>query len=183
MMDVEIINNSENDVTIQTHQCNHCNEHQLSELDLRNHLMSCLKAEEIIIEINDDDDVDHENVSEETLPKAHVTKVGEKNFKCDTCAQSFISKSNAVSHFNRIHLGIIKIAKYPQCDKSLSSINKLKSHVKRKHGTGKIFECNVCGKKFSQSDDLKSHENRHKINETKFYKCDICQKDLYQVKV
>ena len=50
MMDVEIINNSENDVTIQTHQCTHCNEHQLSELDLRNHLLSCLKGEENIIE-------------------------------------------------------------------------------------------------------------------------------------
>ena len=44
MMDVEIVEDSEIDARLQIHQCSNCNERQLTELDLRNHLLSCQKA-------------------------------------------------------------------------------------------------------------------------------------------
>ena len=173
MMDVEIVKNSEDDATIQTHQCPNCSEAQISELDLRNHLLSCLKSEETIIEINDDD----ENGSRETLLCPSVTKIGEKNFECDNCGQIYTTKPRAVSHFKRVHLGMT--FKCHLCEKDLSRKEKLELHLKRVHATMKPFECNVCGKIFSQSDKLRDHENkRHKSKVTNIFECDICQKKL-----
>ena len=47
-MDVEIINDSEIDSRIRIHPCENCKEPQLTELDLRNHLLTCNKKEQDI---------------------------------------------------------------------------------------------------------------------------------------
>ena len=66
MMDVEIIDDTENDARLQIHQCSNCNQRQLTELDLRNHLLSCQKAkEENVIELDDESHLDKE------IPRAH----------------------------------------------------------------------------------------------------------------
>ena len=44
MMDVEIIDNSDFDARLKVYLCSNCNQRQLTELDLRNHLLSCQKA-------------------------------------------------------------------------------------------------------------------------------------------
>ena len=60
-MDVEIIDNSDFDARLIVHRCSNCNEPQLTELDLRNHLLSCQKAkEESIIELDDESHSDKE---------------------------------------------------------------------------------------------------------------------------
>ena len=66
MMDAEIIEDSESDARLQINECSYCNQRQLTELDLRNHLLSCQKAkEENVIELDDESHLDKE------IPRAH----------------------------------------------------------------------------------------------------------------
>ena len=164
-METKIIVNFES----RLHHCSHCNEPQLSELDLKNHMLSCVKEEENINQPNDMAD---------NLPSSNVTKFGEKHFKCDTCTQSFTSRPNAVSHFNRVHLGIVNSVKCNLCDKELSSSVKLKAHMHRMHKEREKIECNLCGKYFPELDYLKIHKVRvHLENGTsETFECDICNK-------
>ena len=46
MDDVEIIINSEIESSIRIHPCMNCKEPQLTEIDLRNHLLTCIKEEQ-----------------------------------------------------------------------------------------------------------------------------------------
>ena len=55
----------------------------------------------------------------------------------------------------------------------LLKLGNLKSHM-RIHTNEKPYECDVCEKRFSRSDDLKDHVRIH-TNERP-YECDVCEK-------
>ena len=66
MMDIEIINDNEINNKIKTHPCENCKEPQLTELDLKNHMISCAKTKE---EITIDEDQNKNNSSDKILCK------------------------------------------------------------------------------------------------------------------
>ncbi|KAJ4425906.1 hypothetical protein ANN_27532 [Periplaneta americana] len=59
------------------------------------------------------------------------------------------------------------------CGKSFSEFGHPKQHIRR-HGGEKPFICDVCGKSFSYSSDLRRHERMH--TGEKPFKCDVCGK-------
>ena len=78
-MDVEIINDSKISSTIKIYPCAICKEPQLSELDLRNHLLTCVKEET--------------NVSVED--NGNNSK---RSYKCIFCGKRLSSASKLKSH-------------------------------------------------------------------------------------
>ena len=90
-MEVEIIESSD----IRIHKCNNCNEAQLSELDLRNHLLSCVKSEQ---ECTD------EYIEETTI---------DKPYKCNLCDNEFASANTLRRHLKTIHRAGLFISCHP----------------------------------------------------------------------
>ena len=124
-MEVEIIENSE----IRIHKCIHCNETLLSELDLRNHLLSCVKAEQ------EDDD---ECTEKDTI---------DKPYKCNLCDNEFASESTLRRHLERIH-GETKQIECDICDMKFAEqcINVHKSKAHGYNADLSNFDCDICQK-------------------------------------
>ena len=81
-MDVEIINDSEIDSRIRIHPCENCKEPKLTELDLRNHLLTCKNEEqENSLEVSGSCQVNLKIGKS----KGNVSKV----FECKKCERKF----------------------------------------------------------------------------------------------
>ena len=156
-MEVKVIESSE----IRIHKCYNCNEPQLSELDLKNHLLSCVKAEQ---EIDDD-----EYTEETTI---------DKPYKCNLCDNEFASASNLRRHLKRIH----RETKQIECDicGMKIAVQLVNLHKSKVHGNIGLnnFECDICQGKFKSLGNLKHHFSR-KHDKAKNFKCDICDQDFH----
>lgn len=62
-----------------------------------------------------------------------------------------------------------------ECDQSFNDKAGLKVHAEAKHGSGKSFTCDVCGKKFSAARFMTQHRReQHEEGEKRRIKCDLC---------
>ena len=83
--------------------------------------------------------------------KNHIALVHEssgKEFFCETCGNSYKSKTNLRLHIKSIHEGK-KDHKCDACNKSYIDISSLKKHVRIFHEGRKDYICSECGKAFS----------------------------------
>ena len=63
---------------------------------------------------------------------------------------------------------------YEICEKQFSSDYDKKRHMKCVYGEEKLFECNVCNKKFGQKKEMNNHVAN--IHQEKHHNCKSCGK-------
>ncbi|XP_062618847.1 zinc finger protein 708-like isoform X1 [Saccostrea cucullata] len=90
--------------------------------------------------------------------------------------QSDVCRKGSLEKYKEVHTSD-KPYKCDVCGKAFSHSQNLKSHT-RTHTGDKPYKCDVCGKAFSLSQNLKSHMRTH--TGEKPYKCDVCGKAFSQ---
>lgn len=90
-------------------------------------------------------------------------------FKCQQCCKVFKFKSLRKQHM-KSHIG--KAFTCSDCSRSFCTAEKLESHVILVHVVEKKFECEICGRRFSENYTLTRHMKVH--SDTKEYTCHIC---------
>ena len=107
----------------------------------------------------------------------HILTTHKEDIQCQLCDQT-VSVSNLRWHILKEH-SHRKVPECSLCDKKFSTMNALKSHIKKTHLSTE--ECGLCDEKFLTKNALKSHIKKiHLSGETPT--CTICNKeykDLY----
>ena len=120
-----------------------------------------------------------EQIDVETTIRTAATKrtpVGRKfrgsswKKKCSMCNKKFTNGSMLAAHM-RMHVGL-QPYQCSICSKVYCSITGYKKHMILH--SGKLFQCEKCGKNFKTPDNLYSHMRTH--DEVKKYVCPICGK-------
>ena len=103
------------------------------------------------------------------LDKHSRVHSGEKPFECTVCGKRFAQSGNLVEH-NKVHSGE-KPCKCTVCGKRFTQPASLVRHSRVHSGEkpfeyasdneGTWFTCDICQKKFSHKDDIRSHVLRH----------------------
>ena len=117
MMEIEIINNTEINAKIKTLPCENCKEPQLTELDLKNHFISCSKTKEEIT-------LEEDQSKDETSDKAPSKKKSSKR------------KKEGIENFITCNF----------CDKEIP-LPSLTCHIDKVHSNVKDLQCKICSKK------------------------------------
>ncbi|KAF4526758.1 hypothetical protein B566_EDAN015105 [Ephemera danica] len=109
-----------------------------------------------------------------TIMINHVSTI-HKQYACSTCLKHFKTIEQRNQHKVKVHEGILL------CDLCGASClgrkilqTHMKNHVLRSE---RRFKCNICGKGFAKSNDLKRHSSRHL--KSKSLKCPKCHKMFY----
>lgn len=100
----------------------------------------------------------------------------DRQYVCDLCHKSYITKRNLNTHYMKIHSGN-KPYVCSICRKSLSSKLTLETHIKMHTGL-KDFLCTVCEKLFASKEYLEVHRRIH--TDHKPFQCSICPKKFTQ---
>ena len=91
---------------------------------------------------------------------------GDRPFKCDQCAASFVQYSSFQKH-KRVHDGQRPyVCDAPGCAKAFSQISNLIRH-KRVHSGNRPHRCNECGRGFESEAHLTLHRKIHMAGEQK----------------
>jgi len=123
----------------------------------------------------------HDTCREEFYNKSALSNHRKMNHKT---GQDYIcNESNCDASFGgfkpfKIHMLDVHNKRPLQCDQCEQSFNDkagLKVHQEAKHGTGRSFTCDVCGKKFSAARFMTQHRReQHEEGEKRRIKCDLC---------
>jgi len=90
--------------------------------------------------------------------------------QCKICSKNFKSPRSLHNHektHNKTH-------KCDICKRMFPFKSCLNRHKKEYHENAKSIECEICGKKFNQKMELKSHQKTHDKNRPKPLKCQRC---------
>lgn len=112
-----------------------------------------------------------------------VPKEKRPRFTCKLCLRKFSYEKNLKAHIKAVH-SIIKNKQdlkliCSECSSTFSSEISYRRHLMCVHRKTRNFECNICDKKFSRKDILKSHmSNVHGLWQGKVSKCLKCNKEF-----
>ena len=98
-----------------------------------------------------------------------------KQFMCAYCTAAFTSSSERIQHEKRVHGE--KTISCPQCDKMFAMEMQLKLHIKNVHIKKKDKVCPFCAEEFFDLDTYKCHVNRH--TDTRPFPCEVCGKAFH----
>jgi len=125
-------------------------------------------------------DTDDEISDKKYIKSAKVVKTKSKwakytkEFKCVTCSEKFLKRSQLQNHYDEAHEG-----KYPYectiCDYKSATKPTLRNHVDQVHEKKRPFKCEVCAKDFFSKVQLRIHTVA-KHEKTQPYKCESCGK-------
>ena len=105
-------------------------------------------------------DICHKIVSRLSSHKKYTHSDG-KNFDCQICDKTFVTKSDLNKHIKTNHKRkeIVK-PKCSKCEKEFVSAQNLKTHVLAIHEKLKENSCSFCSKSFFSKGHMKRHEEQ-----------------------
>ncbi|XP_033629149.1 uncharacterized protein LOC117291511 isoform X2 [Asterias rubens] len=101
------------------------------------------------------------------------TEEERKNLLCDYCGKRYVTR-NAFSRHLKVHRGE-KLKKYKCNICNIIVAGALRRH-KLIHNNEQPFECNVCGRRFTQRNNMFKHTRIH--TGIKPYSCDLCDESF-----
>lgn len=104
----------------------------------------------------------------------HKKSHGKQRYQCDICERWFSKRYYIKAHM-AIHAGI-KHFECLLCPKRYSNQGNLDRHVRVFHDKQRDYDCDMCGKSFSQSTTLRQHRSTHL--EERNFECEVCQKSF-----
>ncbi|KAL1506196.1 hypothetical protein ABEB36_005601 [Hypothenemus hampei] len=111
----------------------------------------------------------------EFIFKKHLLKHG-SHLECEVCLLTFEDSNSYLVHVKEQHPQY-KPFSCPNCEQRFHTLTPLKMHFNQHlNNNFNKFECDICGKKYSQQKYLTVHKTNHNV--IRSYKCDICQKKL-----
>ena len=123
----------------------------------------------------------HMKMSQQNTEKAHKSTrpiKSEEQFQCDICHSWFSAISLVASHKQNMHSAKEKATCYICGTKVLA--RGLKLHIEKVHEQKIVATCHLCFKTFNDKGRLKNHvkliHRKDNNNDSKIYKCDICDK-------
>ncbi|XP_071791562.1 uncharacterized protein [Asterias amurensis] len=101
------------------------------------------------------------------------TEEERKNLLCDYCGKRYVTRTSFSRHL-KVHRGE-KLKKY-KCNICNSIVAGALSRHKLIHNNEQPFECNVCGRRFTQRNNMFKHTRIH--TGIKPYSCDLCDESF-----
>lgn len=110
----------------------------------------------------------------------HIGSHVDNGFKCLECSEIFAMWKPLTGHLWRVHKIDMELYSCDLCDYKTFSLGKLNNIHKPIHSDLKAFSCDVCGKAFKNSKQLRNHKLTHKEKSQKelFY-CEVCNKPFF----
>lgn len=99
-----------------------------------------------------------------------------RQFECNLCHKKFVQKGNMLSHM-RTH-STERPYECQICDKRYNQSSALSMHMRSLHTKERNFVCKTCPKAFSNVSDLRKHERIH--DPTARIRCELCGRGFVQ---
>ena len=94
-----------------------------------------------------------------------------KTIPCDQCDKKFDLEYLLNNHVKNVHIKKDQIC--PTCGEEFFDLDTFKCHMNR-HDNYRPFPCEICGKAFLTSRDMKTHMKVHSLP----YKCHLCEESF-----